>query len=273
MSDSLWSHGLFSRPEYYSGQLFASPGDLPIPGIEPRSPALQADSLPAEPPGKPLHLVPSILFIYFSMDLDYIFCLNYPAVSESLEIFVCKPVFLKLSNSQLSTLFNMPGTFNALYIHSLSWLIKEISHESLGVSFCPLGTIVKFSSVTQSCLTLRSHRLQHTRLPCLSPTPRACPNSYPSIWWCHPTISSSVVLFSCFQSCPESGSFPMSQLFASGGQNIRVSASASVLPMNTRDWFTLGWTGWIFLQSKGLSRVFSNTTVQKHQCFNAQPSL
>ena len=102
------------------------------------------------------------------------------------------------------------------------------------------------------------------RLPCPSPTPRACSNSCPSSQWCHPTISSSVVPFSsCLQSFPASGSFPMSQLFASGGQSVGVSASASVPPMNIQDWFPLGLTGWISLLSKELSRVFSNTTVQK----------
>ena len=110
--------------------------------------------------------------------------------------------------------------------------------------------------------------------PCLSPTPRVHPNLCPSSCWCHPTISSSVIPFSsCPQSSPASGSFPMSQLFASGGQSIGVSASTSVLPMNIQDWSPLGWTGWISLQSKGLSRVFSNTTVQKHQFFGAQLSL
>ena len=105
------------------------------------------------------------------------------------------------------------------------------------------------------------HGLQHTRPPCSVPTPGACSNSCPSSWWCHPAISSSVVPFSsCLQSFPASGSFPTSQFFASGGQNIGVSASASVLPMTIQDWFPLGWTGWISLQFKGLSRVFSNTT-------------
>ena len=119
--------------------------------------------------------------------------------------------------------------------------------------------------------SLRPHGLQHARLPCASPTSRACSNSCPSSWWYHPTISFFVVPFSsCLQSFPESGSFPMSQLFPSGGQNIGVSASASVLPMNIQDQFPLGWTNWIFLQSKGLSRVFSNTTVQKHQFFGVQ---
>ena len=116
--------------------------------------------------------------------------------------------------------------------------------------------------------------MQHTRPPCLSPTPGVYSNSCPLSWWCHPTISSSVDPFSsCLQSFPASGSFPMSQFFASGGQSIRILASASVLPMNIQDWFPLRLTGWISLQSKGSSRVFSNTTIQKHQFFGAQPSL
>ena len=117
------------------------------------------------------------------------------------------------------------------------------------------------------------HKSQHTRLPCPSPTPRVHSNSCPSSWWCHPAISSSIISFSsCSQSLPVSGSLPMSQIFAWGGQNIGVSASASVIPMNTQDWSPLGLPGWISLQSKGLSSVFSNTTVQKHQCFRAELS-
>ena len=116
--------------------------------------------------------------------------------------------------------------------------------------------------------------LQHARLPCPSPTPGTCSNSCPSSQWCHPSIPSSVIPFSsCLQSFPASGSFPMSQFFASDGQSIGVSASAAVLPMNIHDWFPLGWTGWTSLQSKGLSRLFSNTTVQKHQFFSTQFSL
>ena len=116
--------------------------------------------------------------------------------------------------------------------------------------------------------SLRPHESQHARPPCPSPTPGVYPNSCPLSQWCHPAISSSVVPFSsCPQSLPASGSFPMSQLLAWGGQSTGVSPSASVLPMNTQDWSPLGWTGWISLQSKGLSRVFSNTTVQKHQFF------
>ena len=121
--------------------------------------------------------------------------------------------------------------------------------------------------------SLRPHELQHARPPCPSPTPRVHPNSRPSSQWCHPAISSSVVPFSsCPKSLPASESFPMSQLFTWGGQSTGVSASASVLPMNTQEQSPLEWTGWISLQSKGLSRVFSNTTVQKHQFFGAQLS-
>ena len=121
--------------------------------------------------------------------------------------------------------------------------------------------------------SLQPHELQHARPPCPSPPPRVYPNSCPLSWWCHPTISSSVIPFpSCLQSFPASESFPMSQLFAWGGQSTGVSALASSLPKNTQGWSLLEWTGWISLQSKGLSRVFSNTTVQKHQFFSTQLS-
>ena len=121
--------------------------------------------------------------------------------------------------------------------------------------------------------SLRPHESQHTRPPCPSPTRRVYSNRSPSSRWCHPAISFSVIPFCyCPQSLPASGSFPMSQLFTWSGQSTGVSASASVLPMNSQDWSPLGWTGWISLQSKGLSRVFSNTTVQKHQFFDSQLS-
>ena len=139
----------------------------------------------------------------------------------------------------------------------------EISHQLHSVQFS--------HSVTSN--SLRPHGLQHARLPCSSPTPGACSNSCPLSRWCHPTISSSVVPFSCLQSFLASGSFPVSQSFASCGQSIAASASASVLPMNIQDWFPLGLIGLISLQSKRLSRVFSNTTVQKRQFFSAQLSL
>ena len=121
--------------------------------------------------------------------------------------------------------------------------------------------------------SLWPHGLQHTRLPCPSPSPGACSNSCPLSRWCHPTISSSVAPFSCLQSFPASGPFAVSQLFLSDGQSIGDSASASVVPMTIQDWFPLGLTGLISLQSKGLSRVFSNITVQKNQFLGIQPSL
>ena len=128
-------------------------------------------------------------------------------------------------------------------------------------------------TVAQLCLTLQPHRLQHTRLPCPSLSPRVCSNSWLLRQWCHPAISSSVIPFSsCPQSCPASRSFPVSQLLASDGQSIEASASASVLPKYIQDWFPLGLIGLILL-SKGLSRVFSNTTVWKHWFFGTQPSL
>ena len=140
---------------------------------------------------------------------------------------------------------------------------------------CYLASVssVQFSfSVVSNSLWL--HELQHTRPPCPSPTPGACSDIGPLSRWCHPTISSSVIPFSsCLQSFPASGSFPMSQFSASGGQSTGVSASASVLPTNIQDWLPLELTGWISLQSKGFSRAFSNTTVQKHQFCGAQLSL
>ena len=148
---------------------------------------------------------------------------------------------------------------------------SSIMQAPVGALRCP-----QFSSaqpLSRVC-SLQPHGGQHARPPCPSPAPGACLNPRPSSQWCHPTISSSVVPFSCCpQSFPASGSFQVSQLFASGGQNIGVSASTSVPPMNTQDWSPLGWTGWISLQSKGLSRVFSNTTVQKHQFVGTQLSL
>ena len=148
---------------------------------------------------------------------------------------------------------------------------EKVTHKVHKVS-CSPNTVSSVAQVVSN--SFRPYGLQNASLPCPLPTPGACSNSCPSSWWCNPTISSSVIPFSSrLQSCPASGSFLMSWLFTSGGQSIGVSASASVLPMNIQDWFPLGWTGWISLQSKGLSKVFSNTTVQKHQFFSAQLSL
>ena len=149
------------------------------------------------------------------------------------------------------------------------WLCKQTPVHKALVDI----NLVQFSNSAMSD-SLWCHGLQHSRLPCPSPTSRACSNSCPSSRWCHSTISSSVIPFSsCLQSAPASGSFPMSQFFELGGQSTGVSASISVLPMNTQDWSPLGWTCWISLESKGLSRVFTNSTVQKHQFFSTQLSL
>ena len=151
------------------------------------------------------------------------------------------------------------------------WLsILQVTEES---ELYPLFSLVQFSRSVVS-YSLWPHGLQHARPLCLSPTPGVYSNPCPLSRWCHPTISSSVVPFSSrLQSFPASGSFQMSQLFTSSGQHIRVLASTSVLLVNIQDWLSLGWTGWISLQSKGVARVFSNTTVQKHQFFSAQLSL
>ena len=153
-----------------------------------------------------------------------------------------------------------------IYVYIMKWTLKLFN------IFITFFSSVHFSHSVVSD-SLQPHELQNARPPCPSPTPGVHTNSCPSSWWCHPAISSSVVRFSsCPQSLPASESFPMNQLFAWGGQSIGVSASASVLPMNTQGWSPLEWTCWISLQSKGLSRVFSNTTVQKHQFFSTQLS-
>ena len=151
----------------------------------------------------------------------------------------------------------------------------DMSLRKLQVLVMDREASVQFSSVAQLCPTLCNPMdMQHARLPYLSPTPRVYSNTCPLSQWWHPTISSSIIPFSsCLQSFPASGSFQMSQLFTSGGQSIGVSASTSVLPVNTQDWSPFGWNGWISLQSKGLSRVLSNTAVQRHQFFGAQLSL
>ena len=162
-------------------------------------------------------------------------------------------------------------------VHKLVQNWERSIHQGCKLSPCLVNqyaefSSVQFSSVTQSCPTLQPHGLQHARTPCPSPTPGIYSKSCPLHQWYHPTISSPVVPFcSCLQSFPASGSFQMNQFFTSGDQSI--GFSSSVLPMNIQDWFPLGGTGWISLQSKGLSRVFSNTTVQKHQFFSTQLSL
>ena len=160
-------------------------------------------------------------------------------------------------NRFLSSYFNFPSAHNNLKVTTLTKVNMMFLFSHSDGSDC-----------------LQPHGLQHASIPCLPPSPGACSNSCPLSWWCHPTIWSSVITFSSYhQSFPASGSFLMSPLFSSGGQISGASASASVCPMNTQDWSPLGWTVWISLQSKGLSRVFSNTTVQKYQFFSAQLSL
>ena len=155
----------------------------------------------------------------------------------------------RIARLDVSSIFNILRSLCTIFHCSYQFSSVQFSHSVMSDSLWP-------------------HELQHARPPCPSATPRIHSDSCPRSQWCHPAISSSVVPFSsCPQSLPASESFPMSQLFASGGQSIRVAASTSVLSMNTQDWSPLEWTGWISLQSKGLSRVFSNTTVQKHQFF------
>ena len=162
-------------------------------------------------------------------------------------------------------------TWTCLKIPLFLWYPNKVCKSQTW--FLLMESSVKFSRSVMSN-SLQPHEPQHARPPCTSPTPGVYRNSCPLSRWCHPNISSSVVPFSsCLQSFPASGSFQMSQLFASDGQSIGVSASTSVLPMDTQDRSPLGWTGWISLQSKGWSRVFSNTTVQKHQFFGSQLSL
>ena len=160
--------------------------------------------------------------------------------------------------NHMITSIDAEKAFDKIWHHFMTKTLKKLSIAS-----------VQFSRSVVSN-SLQPHESQHSRPPCPSPTPGVYSNSCPSSRWCHPAISSSVVPFSCPQSLAASEYFPMSQFFTCGGQSIAVSALASVLPVNTQDWSPLEWTGWISLQSKGLSRVFSNTTVQKHQFFGAQ---
>ena len=173
--------------------------------------------------------------------------------------------------AQLVLLVAEPNHFNYAWTAIIGWC-RQVS-KSLTLLVDDIAHIsVQFSHSFMSG-SLPPHGLQNARLSYPSLTPGGCSDSCPSSQWCHPTISSSVIPFSsCLQSFPTSGSFPMGQLFASGGQSIGISALATVLPTNIQGWFSLGWTGWISLQSKGLSKVFSSTTIRKHQFFSAQSS-
>ena len=187
--------------------------------------------------------------------------MSFPGTSKkaALKLIVCLAISGILESRNMVIQDQATSYLNKLG-EGMWWQMKSSKHS------------VQFSRSAMSD-SLRPHGLQHARPPCPSPTPRDYSDSCPSSQWCHPTISSSVIPFStCLQSLSGS-SFQMSQFLTSGDLSIGVSASASVLPMNIQDWFPLGWTGWISLQSKGLSRVFSNTTVQKHQFFSTQFSL
>ena len=236
-----------------------------------------------------LHGLPSVYcgsFFDFKWPIQYSFLSYWPLVPTYWTLhFLSMPCFC---TKLIIFFFYQPESCMMLLIHPQSknpltypWFVSLesgflcsswISFASRLWIFGPISSVQFSRSVVSD--SLRPHEPQHARPPCPSPIPRVPPNPCPSSWWCHPAISSSVVPFSsCPQSFPASGSFPMSQLFTTGGQSIGVSASASVPPMNSQDWSPLGWTGWISLQSSvGLSRVLSNTTVQKHQFFGAQPS-
>ena len=237
--------------------------DLPRPRIKPVSPALAGKFLSTVPPEK-------------SQDRLFSITPSIPGLTGQGWDTAVREVrpriygVFSLFRGKWALLARTKGVKNGGWVHLSPWEVDGKEGEAQPHFFLGNGSI---SSVAQSCPTLQPHELQHARPPCASPVPRVYPNSCPSSRWCYSAISSSVIPFSsCPQFLQESGSFPMSQLFARGGQNIGVSASISVLPMNTQDWSPLGWIGWISLQSKGLSRVFSNTAVQKHQFFSAQLS-
>ena len=177
------------------------------------------------------------------------------------------PVYIPGDEYMLLLSFNQSEPWDCKQGILLRLFLVSLMVISISISEHHFNSVQFSRSVMSNAL--QHHGLQHARPPCPSPTPGVHSNSCPLSRWCHPTISSSVTPFSShLQSFPASGSFQMSQLFTSGGQSIGVSASTSVLPMNSQDWYPLGWTGWTSLQSKGLSRVFSNTTVQKHQFFS-----
>ena len=173
-----------------------------------------------------------------------------------------------------SSTFSIKLTNHLPFVTSKCHLLNLVPPGKLILTLPCFRSILFVHSVQLLSDSLQPHGLQHTRIPCSSPSPEACSNSCPLSQWCSLTISSSATPFSsCPQSFPAPGSFLVNQLITSGGQSVGASASASILPMNIQNWFPLGWTGWISLQSKGLSRVFSNTTGQKHQFFGAQLSL
>ena len=255
----------FSRQEYWSGWPFPSSRDLPNPGIEPRSTTLQVDSLPAEPQEKPKNTAASSISL-----LQRIF----PTQESNWDLLYCGKILYQLSfqgsHQELNKQLKKILTIEQLALASLYHWYKHNRALSFPIGFPPMvRSDVEWDTSVQSVQLLSHVQLFATpwtaacQVSLSITSPRACSNSCPLSQWCHPTISSVVPFCSWLQSFPASGSFRMSQFFTSGGQSIGASALASVLPMNVQDWFPLGWTGWISLQSKGLSRVFSNTTVQK----------
>ena len=228
--------------------------------------------IPTEPalisPGKPS---PPMFISIVILDIKLALCSLYLRTLKQLPVLVIPSplenpavTFVSLS----SCLLDQRATFSdGFCIWSVSVPFQLAQIMRMPPSFLPRICCCSASVLSSS---LWPHGLQHTRPPCPSLSPRVYSNSCPLSRWCHPTISSFVVPFSCLQSCLVSGSFPVNEFFTSGGQSVGASASALVLPMNIHSWFPLGWTGLI---SKGLSRVFSNTTFQKHQFFGAQPSI
>ena len=215
-----------------------------------------------------------------NLELIFVFSGALYCVHVQLCLTLCNPIDCSPPDSTVHGIFPGKNTGVSCHflLHGSSWPKDRPRSLALAGRFFTTAPPRKPSSVQFShsvmADSLQPHELQHARPPCPSPTPGVYPNSCPLNRWCHLTNSSSVVPFSsCLQSFSTSGSFQMSQLFTSGGQSIGVSASTTVLPTNTQDWSPLGGTGWISLQSKGLSRVFSNTTVKKHQFFCSQLSL
>ena len=235
----------FSRQEYWSGLPFPSPEDLPDPGIEPGSPALQADALPSEPPGKPWtlkFLVISQFLFYSSVVSIY----NNNKISVNTEFFDIMQLII------INTFKNVESC-NLQGMRFQKTLLLLLCHSTMSNYLLP-------------------YEQQHARLPCPSLPPGVCQNSCALSRWCHPTISSSIDPFSSYlQSFPAIWSFPMSQPFASGGQSM--GASAVVLPINIQDWFSSGLIGLISFLSREFSRAFSSTTIWQHHFFGTQPSL
>ena len=215
-----------------------------------------------------------IYMIWYTYDIYvciYVYIYMYTYICVYIYVYICIHIYVYICIYMIWYTYDIYVYISHIYHMYMIYISYIHIHTYIHIYVYIYKVQFSCSVVSDS---LWPHGLQHARLPCPSPASGAYSNSCPLRQWCHPTISSSVVLFSsCLQSFPASGSFQMSQLFASGGQSIGVSASTSVLSMNIRDWFPLWWTGWISLPSKGLSGIFFNTRVQKHQFFGAQLTL